>query len=201
MTNLLKEKGVLHQFSCAYRPEQNAVVERKHQHLLNIARALYFQSKVPISLWGECVATATFILNRIPSPLLKSKTPYEMLFGKTPDYYSLRTFGCLCYASTIPSLRHKFSPRAIPSVFVGYPVGYKGYKLYNLQSKQFFISRDVQFHEHIYPFQLVPSSAPVMDPFVDLAIPLPQADIFANSPQPNDTLHAIDNTATAPAPL
>ena len=82
LTNFLKEKGVLHQFSCAYRPEQNAVVERKHQHLLNVARALYFQSKVPISLWGECVATATFLLNRIPSPLLKSKTPYEMLFGK-----------------------------------------------------------------------------------------------------------------------
>ena len=66
---------------------------------------------------------------------------------------------------------------------MGYPVGYKGYKLGNLQSKQFFISQDVRFHEHIYPFRLVPSSAPLMDPFADLAIPLPQPDISAIPPQ------------------
>ena len=91
---------------------------------------------------------------------------------------------------------------------MGYPVGYKCYKLYNLQSKQFFISRDVRFHEHIFLFQLVPSSAPVMDPFAELAIPLPQPDISIIPPQhnhptdhPNDPLHVIDNAEAVPAPL
>ena len=81
---------------------------------------------------GESVNTTTFLLNRIPSPLLKHKSPYEVLFNKPPACHSLRTFGCLCYASTIPTLKHKFRLKAIPSIFVGYPIGYKGYKLYNL---------------------------------------------------------------------
>ena len=42
LTKFLQAKGVLHQFSCAYRPEQNAVVERKHQHLSCIVQSASF---------------------------------------------------------------------------------------------------------------------------------------------------------------
>ena len=53
---------------------------------------------------------------------------------------------------TVVHPKQKFEPRTIPYVFIGYPCSHKGYKLYDMQSKKNFISRDVKFCEDDFPF-------------------------------------------------
>ncbi|XP_019226608.1 PREDICTED: uncharacterized protein LOC109208056 [Nicotiana attenuata] len=63
----------------------------------------------------------------------------------------MRVFGCLTYAAKLKR-QHKCLPRAVPTVFLGYSLVQKGYKLYDLHNHCMFASRDVIFKEDVFPF-------------------------------------------------
>jgi hypothetical protein len=62
MPSFYASKGIIHQKSCVETPQQNARVERKHQHILNVARAFLFQAHLPKNLWSYAVLHAVFFL-------------------------------------------------------------------------------------------------------------------------------------------
>ncbi|GJV02856.1 retrovirus-related pol polyprotein from transposon TNT 1-94 [Tanacetum coccineum] len=163
----LLSKGIVHQTSCVDRPQQNGRVERKHRHILDTARALRFHVKLPLKFWEDCVTTATYLINKLPSSVIGNVTPYEILLKNKPTYEHLKVFGCLALVSNPSRTADKFDPRVIPCVFLGYPSHQKGYKFYNLLTHSSFVSRDVVFHESVFPF-----TADSIDNFIS---PLPTA--------------------------
>ena len=118
--------GIVHETSCVGTPQQNGRVERKHRHILNIARALRFQANLLIEFSGECVLTATHLINRTPSPILKQKTPFEILHGQPPTMTHLCVLGCLAYAHNKNTNGDKFASRSRKCILLGYPSGTKG---------------------------------------------------------------------------
>jgi transposase InsO family protein len=152
LASFYASKGIVHQTSCVYTPQQNGRVERKHQCILNIARALLIQSKLPPKFWGYAVLHSVYLMNRMPSMAIKGQLPYQLLFKELPDLSMLKVFGCLCYTSTHEAKRTKLDHRSFKCVFLGYKAGMKGFTVLALHNGALLTSRHVQFEELIFPY-------------------------------------------------
>lgn len=141
----LESYGIIRQMSCPNTLEQNGISERKHRHMVEIGLTLLFHAKLPLFLWVEAFLTVVFLINRLPSSVLKNEIPFAKLYGTAPDYNSLKVFGCRCY----PYLKGqtKFAPKTYPCVFIGYSSLHKGYRCYQPSNRRVFFSRHVIFDE------------------------------------------------------
>ncbi|XP_071735821.1 uncharacterized protein [Rutidosis leptorrhynchoides] len=106
-------------------------------------------------MWSECVLTACYLINRTPTAVLNGKSPYELIFKTEPNLSYIKCFGCLCF-STVLNPSGKFSSRSIKCILIGFSSVKKCYKLYNLDDKSVFFSRDVKFYETVFPLRMKP---------------------------------------------
>ena len=117
------EKGISHEFTVPYCPQQNGVAERMNCTIMEGARSMLFQAKLPLEFWAEACSTAVYLHNRSPTTALKDETPFERLFGRRPDISHLRVFGCVSYLHVPDGQRRELDAKARKSIFVGYPPG------------------------------------------------------------------------------
>lgn len=103
------DRGIVHQLSCPYTPEQNGKTEQKHIHIVEVGLSMMCHSKSPFQFWVEAFFTSNYVVNLLPSQT--DKNPHEKLFKEKPDYSMLRVFGSACYPFLRPVSRHKFDPR------------------------------------------------------------------------------------------
>ncbi|KAK1419961.1 hypothetical protein QVD17_29426 [Tagetes erecta] len=154
MKQFCQTKGIIHQTSCSHTPEQNGVAERKNRILLEITRALLIESHVPKSFWPEALATAVYLINRLPTKALDLKTPLQALsdFSELPPALTLepRIFGCSVFVHIPKVDRNKLDPCAEKCVFVGYGVNQKGYRCYSPKRHHMYTTMNCDFLETEY---------------------------------------------------
>ncbi|CAL9238502.1 unnamed protein product [Arabidopsis halleri] len=91
-------------------------------------------------LWGSVSNESSLS----PNASLKFKIPEEVWSGSKVDYIYLRRFGCVAY---VHIQQDKMSPRAVKGIFMGYPLGTKGYRVWLPEDGKCTISRNVVFDE------------------------------------------------------
>ncbi|GJW22614.1 retrovirus-related pol polyprotein from transposon TNT 1-94 [Tanacetum coccineum] len=143
MIKLVRGKPLL-----LYAPQQNRVAERKNKTLIEAARTMLADSKLPTTFWAEAVNTACYVQNRVLVIKPHNKTPYELFLGRKPALSFMRPFGCpVTILNTIDHLG-KFDGKADEGFFVGYSTNSKAFRVFNSRTRIVEENLHVQFSEN-----------------------------------------------------
>ncbi|GJR06304.1 ribonuclease H-like domain-containing protein [Tanacetum coccineum] len=77
-------KGILERDFCNARTPQTkwGCWKERNRTLIEAARTMLADSKLPTMFWTEAVSTACYVLNRVLVTKPHNKTPYELVYGK-----------------------------------------------------------------------------------------------------------------------
>ena len=139
-----------------------------------------------LKFWWQSFHPAAFLLNRLPSPILNHKSPFELVHGFKPDYSLLKVFRCACYPYLKPYQRHKLSFKTTKCLFIGYCSHHKGYRCLH-SSGHIYIARNVAFEEQSFPYSsmFISASSQSQDsPSQPSSFVFPRSLHFSPSSQP-----------------
>lgn len=166
LRHYLASHGISHLTTPPHTPEHNGLSERKHRHIVETGLSLLSLAHMPLQYWPFAFATAIYLINRLPTPILSNSTPFQKLFNLSPNYHKLRTFGCLCFPWLRPYAPNKLEQRSLPCVFIGYSMSQSAYLCLHPSSGRVYTSRHVRFNETEYPFPTLttPAATETHDP-------------------------------------
>ncbi|GJT84071.1 putative ribonuclease H-like domain-containing protein [Tanacetum coccineum] len=148
MNQFCEKKGILRQFSVARTPQQNGVAKRRNRTLIEAARTMLADSKLPTTFWAEAVNIAYYVQNRVLVVKPHNKTPYELFHGRTPTLSFMRPFGCLVtILNTIDHLG-RFNGKANEGFFVRYSLNSKAFRVFNSRTKIVEENLHIRFSEN-----------------------------------------------------
>ena len=75
-TKFCADKGISHEFTVPYSPQQNGVAEQLNRAIMEGARSMLYQAKLPLAFWAEVCSTAVYLRNQSPTAALRDKTPF-----------------------------------------------------------------------------------------------------------------------------
>nr|GFB79555.1 ribonuclease H-like domain-containing protein [Tanacetum cinerariifolium] len=116
--------------------------------LIEAARTMLADAKLPVTFWAEAVNTACYLQNRVLVNKSQNKTPYELFNDRTPAIGFLKPFGChVMILNTLDNLR-KFDAKEDEGYFIGYSMSSKAFRVVNKRTKRVKENLHVDFLEN-----------------------------------------------------
>ena len=140
-----KVNEIKRQLTTPYSPKQNGVVETKNRIIMSCVRSMLKQKKLPLELWAEAMNTCVCSKSILYQKFEEFNSIQEMEWEKT--YCGSHTgFGLVVHVKTTKKVS-KLEDRSNVMIFIGYELGTKAYRCFDLLSFKETISIDVIFEE------------------------------------------------------
>jgi len=85
----------------------NGTAERAFRTTITIGRSMLHHAMLSKCFWAEAAMTAIYVKNRLPSPKIVHKTPFEIAYKSKPSVKFMRVFSCQAYIMTPKEKRLK----------------------------------------------------------------------------------------------
>ncbi|GJR51196.1 putative ribonuclease H-like domain-containing protein [Tanacetum coccineum] len=136
MDDFCKEKCIKREYSIARTPQQNGVAERRNRTLIEAARTMLADSKLPTTFWAKVISTVCYVQNKVLVVKPHNKTPYELFRGFKLALSFMKPFGChVTILNTLDSLG-KFDGQSDEDFFVRYSLSSKAFRVYNTRTRR-----------------------------------------------------------------
>nr|GEU71679.1 putative ribonuclease H-like domain-containing protein [Tanacetum cinerariifolium] len=129
-------------------PQQNRVAERRNRTLIEAAKTMLADAKLPVTFWAEAVNTACYVQNKVLVNKSQNKTPYELFNSRIPAIGFLGPFGChIMIFNTLDNLG-KFDAKGDEGYFVRYSLSSKAFRVHNKRTNKVEKNLHVEFLEN-----------------------------------------------------
>ncbi|CAI5483563.1 unnamed protein product [Closterium sp. Yama58-4] len=148
-TTFVDGKGIVHDLTCPYTPQQRGMAERDMRTLVESVRTMLLHMGVQHHWWHLALRQAVWVRNCLErSTTPPGTTPYQLLTGKKPDLTLARVWVCTVQFMVPEQQRGgKLAPKARWGLHLGVSPESKGWEVLDLTDNKVVTSVEVIFYE------------------------------------------------------
>ncbi|CAI5980287.1 unnamed protein product [Closterium sp. NIES-65] len=150
-TDFVSGKGVVHDLTCPYTPQQNGMAEREMRTVVESVQTMLLHMGVQHHWWHLALRQAVWVRNCLErSALPPGTTSYQLLTRKKPDLSLARVWGCMAQFLVPEQQRGgKLKPKARWGLHLGVSAVSKGWELLDIDTNLVVTTSDVVFYEEM----------------------------------------------------
>ena len=76
LKDILALDGITWLTTLPHTPQHNGCSERRHRHIVETGLSLLHHASMPILYWSLSFSTVVYLINRMPTPILKNISPF-----------------------------------------------------------------------------------------------------------------------------